>query len=110
MDDDTTSVIGAEPIGASELVGYQKDSIVSRQIIKRNACNITAFAFDQGEHLSEQTALFDAVAHVIEGEAAITAGGVTYSVQGGEVVLLRAHRPYSILAVTRLKLLTTTIS
>ena len=41
---------------------------------------MTLFAFDEGQSLSEHTAPFDAVAHVLEGEALITIAGVPLTV------------------------------
>jgi quercetin dioxygenase-like cupin family protein len=54
------------------LVDYQSSSVVSRTIIERNTGTVTLFAFDKGQGLSEHTAPFDALVHVIEGEGVIT--------------------------------------
>jgi len=37
-------------------VAYQKDNIVSREIIRQRNGTVTVFAFDQGQGLSEHTA------------------------------------------------------
>ena len=42
-----------------DLVSYQEGSVVSRQITKTEAGNVTLFAFDAGQELSEHTAPFD---------------------------------------------------
>ena len=42
------------------LVDYQPGAVVSRTILKRPSGTVTAFAFDEGEGLSEHTAAFDA--------------------------------------------------
>ncbi len=39
-----------------DLVSYQADAIVSRILLKRDAGNVTLFAFDAGQELSEHTA------------------------------------------------------
>jgi hypothetical protein len=39
-----------------DLVSYQVDAIVSRIVLKRDAGNVTLFAFDAGQELSEHTA------------------------------------------------------
>jgi quercetin dioxygenase-like cupin family protein len=41
-------------------VEYAKGSIVSKIISKNDAGNLTLFAFDKGQNLSEHTAPFDA--------------------------------------------------
>jgi len=66
---------GAEIAKAAELVNYQDGSVVSREIIKKPTGNVTIFAFDEGEGLSEHTAPFDALVHVLEGEAEISIAG-----------------------------------
>ena len=45
-----------------DLVDYQDGSIVSREIVRKPAGNVTIFAFDEGQGLSEHTAPFDALA------------------------------------------------
>ncbi|MFH1675895.1 MAG: cupin domain-containing protein, partial [bacterium] len=52
----------------ADLVEYQTGSVVSKQVIKKNTGNITLFAFDEGEGLSEHTAPFDAMVYIIDGE------------------------------------------
>lgn len=47
-------------VNVGELVTYQPGAVVSRTILKKPTGTITAFAFDQGEGLSEHTAAFDA--------------------------------------------------
>ncbi|HLE36984.1 MAG TPA: cupin domain-containing protein [Candidatus Acidoferrales bacterium] len=58
-----------------ELVAYQECSVVSRTLVKRDSGNVTLFAFDEGQGLSEHTAPFDALVQILEGEAEITISG-----------------------------------
>ena len=51
---------GAEVAKAAELVNYQDGAVVSREIVKKPTGNVAAFAFDEGQGLSEHTAPFDA--------------------------------------------------
>jgi len=67
------------------------------------------FAFDEGQGLSEHTAAFDAVAHVLEGEAEITVSGKALRAMAGEAVLLPANQPHSLRALSRFKMLLTMI-
>jgi hypothetical protein len=51
-----------------DLVRYQSGSVVSKVILKQKGGNVTAFAFDAGQELSEHTAPFDALVSVMSGE------------------------------------------
>ena len=56
---------GAQAAKVVELVSYQDGSIVSREILKKPTGTVTAFAFDEGQGLSEHTAPFDALVQVL---------------------------------------------
>src|SRR6478752_10676191 len=100
---------GAVPIGTLALTAYQDGAVVSRTLLKRGGGTITLFAFDEGQGLSEHTAPFDAVAHVLEGEAEITIAGTPLRSTTGELVLLPANQPHAVHARTRFKMLLTMI-
>jgi quercetin dioxygenase-like cupin family protein len=70
---------------------------------------MTLFASDEGQALSAHTAPFDAVAHVLEGEAEITIAGTALNVPAGEMVLMPANQPHAVHARTRFKMLLTMI-
>jgi quercetin dioxygenase-like cupin family protein len=92
-----------------DLVSYQADAIVSRIVLKRDAGNVTLFAFDAGQELSEHTAPYDALVQVMDGEAVITVGGRPYRLGTGEMLLMPAHQPHALKAVSRFKMLLTMI-
>jgi len=94
---------------ASDLVAYQADAVVSRSVIKQPAGNVTLFAFDAGQELSEHTAPYDALVQVLEGEAEITIGTQAHRVRTGEMILLPARRPHAVRAAARFKMLLTMI-
>jgi quercetin dioxygenase-like cupin family protein len=66
---------------------------------------MTVFAFDEGEGLSEHTAPFDAAVYMLEGEAEIRIEGTPYSVREGEMIIMPAHKPHALKAITRYKML-----
>jgi quercetin dioxygenase-like cupin family protein len=107
MSEDTPKIEGieAEPANAAGVVGYADNLIVSRNIFKNPTCTIIAFAFDEGLGISEHTAPFDAVAQALEGEAEIRLNGIPYNIQSGEIMLLPAHRPHTITAISRFKMI-----
>jgi quercetin dioxygenase-like cupin family protein len=92
-----------------ELASYQDGAVVSRILLKRAGGSVTLFAFDGGQSLSEHTAPFDAVAHVLEGEAEITIAGKPLEVSAGETVLMPANQPHAVKARTPFKMLLTMI-
>ena len=99
----------AAPVSPLDLTAYQEGAVVSRTLLTRGGGTITVFAFDEGQGLSEHTAPFDAVAHVLEGEADVTIAGQPLKVSAGEMVLMPAHQPHALLAHTRFKMLLTMI-
>jgi quercetin dioxygenase-like cupin family protein len=90
---------------AVDLAAYQPGSVVSREIIKKKTGTVTAFAFDESEGLSEHTAPFDALVHILDGVAEITIGGVPRLVKSGEMILMPAGVPHALKAVERFKML-----
>lgn len=93
----------------AELVGYQNGSVVSREMISKNAGTITMFAFDEGQGLSEHTAPFDALVYVFDGEAEVSISGKPLRVKQGEIVIMPANQPHALKAVKRFKMMLTMI-
>jgi quercetin dioxygenase-like cupin family protein len=93
----------------ASLVNYQPGSVVSRTIIKDSAGTVTLFAFDEGEGLSEHTAPYNALLHVLEGEAEVTISGNTNLLNQGEAIILTAGKPHAVKASKRFKMLLTMI-
>ncbi|HWP37274.1 MAG TPA: cupin domain-containing protein [Gemmatimonadales bacterium] len=89
----------------SDLVRYQPGAVVSRTIVKRTTGTVTAFAFDEGEGLSEHTAAHDALVIGIEGEAEITIAGAPHRVGAGHLLLLPARQLHALKAHSRFKML-----
>ena len=100
---------GGTAVAPLGLVSYQDGAVVSRILIKRGGGTVTLFAFDEGQSLSEHTAPFDAIAHVLEGEALITIAGVPLTVPAGDIVLMPANQPHAVVAPKRFKMLLTMI-
>jgi quercetin dioxygenase-like cupin family protein len=88
---------------------YQEGAVVSRTLVHRATGTVTLFAFDEGQGLSEHTAPYDALAHLLEGEAEIVISGKPLRATAGEVVLMPAHQPHSLKALSRFKMLLTMI-
>ncbi len=94
-----------EKAALASLVSYQPGSVVSRTVVDEDAGTITLFAFDEGEGLSEHTAPYDALLHVLEGDAEVTISGSASRLGGGEATILPAGKPHSVRALARFKML-----
>jgi quercetin dioxygenase-like cupin family protein len=94
---------------AADTIEYSEGGIISKQVLKNEAGNISLFSFDKGQGLSEHTAPFDAVVQVLEGEAQITIGGTRFSVRKNESIIMPAKVPHALLADERFKMLLTMI-
>ncbi len=96
-------------LSLAEMVAYQEGSVVSRQITKAEAGNVTLFAFDAGQELTDHTSPFDALLHVLEGRAEIKIAGRAYELSAGEAIIMPAGQPQSVKAGVRFKMLLTMI-
>ena len=99
----------SEILHMAELVSYQDGAVVSRQITKAETGNVTLFAFDKDQELSEHTAPFDALVHVLDGEAEIKISGKAFKLKTGEAIIMPANEPHAVKALTRFKMLLTMI-
>ena len=96
-------------LNLSQLVDYSDGGVISKQVLKSNAGNITLFSFDKGQGLSEHTAPFDAMVQVLDGEVEIRIGGNPILLKQGETIIMPANISHALLAVERFKMLLTMI-
>lgn len=89
----------------SNAINVQDKSIVSRQIIKKPNGNVTLFAFDKDESLTEHTSPYEALVQIVEGRMTITIGGNPYNVEEGELILLPPNIPHGLVALEKTKML-----
>ncbi|HPP62016.1 MAG TPA: cupin domain-containing protein [Anaerolineales bacterium] len=93
----------------ADLAAYQEGSVVSRQIVKADAGNVTLFAFDADQELSEHTAPYDALVHILDGEAEVRLDGVPHALSAGDAIVMPANIPHALRAVKQFKMLLTMI-
>jgi len=105
MEMDAEKSLVGRVLKLGELLSYQEGSIVSRTIIDRKTGTVTLFAFDEGQGLSEHTAPYDALVHVVDGEAEITISGRRFRVRQGEIVIMPANEPHSVSASKKLMMI-----
>ena len=89
----------------SELVSITEGATVSKILNKNRNGNITLFAFDKGENLSEHTAPFDATVIIIEGSAKITIDGKDVLLKEGQMIIMPANIPHALEAIEPFKML-----
>ncbi|WP_419034435.1 cupin domain-containing protein [Dysgonomonas gadei] len=92
-------------LNLSQLVDYSDGGVISKQVLKSNAGNITLFSFDKGQGLSEHTAPFDAMVQVLDGEVEIRIGGNPVLLKQGETIIMPANISHALFAVERFKML-----
>ena len=90
-------------------VDYSGGGIVSKNVIKKDTGNVSLFAFDKGEGLSEHTAPFDALVQVIEGVAEIIIERKSFQLVSGESIIMPANIPHAVKAPERFKMVLTMI-
>lgn len=92
-------------LNLADFIDYQNESVVSKTIIKKDTGNVTLFAFDKGQGLSEHTAPFDAVVYIVDGEAEIIISGKVNVVKNGEMIIMPQNQPHALKALKRFKMI-----
>lgn len=91
----------------TELVDVAPGAIVSRVLASSGGGNVTLFAFDQGQGLSEHTAPFDALVQVVDGCLELKIGSAEVRVGVGEIVRMPANIPHALHATEPSKMVLT---
>lgn len=89
----------------ARVVDYQDDSIVSKEVVKKETGTISFFAFDAGQGLSEHTVPYDALVFVQDGEADVIISDETFRVSAGQMIIMPADEPHRIHAPVRFKMM-----
>jgi quercetin dioxygenase-like cupin family protein len=97
--------LGAQVLKLADLVDYQNNSVVSREIVRKNTGTVSLFAFDEGQGLSEHTAPFDALVYILDGEAEIVISQKPFHVNKGEMIVMPAQQPHAVKATKKFKML-----
>jgi quercetin dioxygenase-like cupin family protein len=97
--------MSAEVLKLIDTVDYQEGAVVSSTLIKKERGTVTLFAFDKGQGLSEHTAPFDAMVHVIDGKAEVSISGKPLILEKGDMVVMPANEPHALKALDRFKMM-----
>jgi len=88
-----------------DAIAYQAGAIVSRKLASAPGGNVTLFAFDAGEELSEHSTPHTALLQVLDGEAEIRIDGLAHRVSAGEAIVLPPGHPHAVKATGRFRML-----
>lgn len=83
----------------ASLITPTADGIASRILAKTSGGNLTLFAFDAGQGLTEHTSPFEALVLVLEGACTLTIGGTPVRATAGTIVRMPADIPHAVDAV-----------
>jgi len=92
----TDALAAAEALELSSLVNSTEKGIASRVLAKTGGGNLTLFAFDANQGLSEHTSPFDAIVLVQEGELVLTIGEKVVNATPGTIVRMPANVPHAL--------------
>jgi quercetin dioxygenase-like cupin family protein len=91
-----SSIPAAEALLLAELITPTAGGIASRVLARNGGGNLTLFAFDAGQGLSEHSTPYDALVLVLEGELTLTIGGTPVTATPGSVVRMPAAVPHAV--------------
>jgi quercetin dioxygenase-like cupin family protein len=92
----TQMIPPADVLLLHSLITPTAQGIASRILAKTSGGNLTLFAFDQGQGLTEHTSPFDALVMVLEGSLTLTIGGTPVRATPGTVVCMPADIPHAL--------------
>ena len=99
----------AKKFSLAESITYADGAIVSKVLLKNDQGNLTLFAFDKGEMLSEHTAPFDAMVQLLDGKAEIIIDKKSHILVVGESIIMPANITHALTAIEKFKMLLTLI-
>ena len=95
----------AEALLLQSLVTPTEQGITSRVLARSAGGNVTLFAFDAGQGLTEHTTAFDALLLVLDGALDLTIGGTPVHAGAGSIVRLPANVPHAVDAPSAARML-----
>lgn len=102
---DSQMIPPAEVLPLQSLVTATPQGIASRVLAKAAGGNVTLFAFDSGQGLTEHTSPFDALVMVLEGALTLTIGGKPVRATPGTLVRMPADVPHGLDALEPARML-----
>jgi quercetin dioxygenase-like cupin family protein len=100
-----TTLPASESLRFENLIAYAPHGIASRVLAKTGGGNVTLFAFEKGQGLTEHTSPFDALVFILEGAMTLTIGGKPVKAPAGGVTRMPAGIPHGLEADERTRML-----
>jgi quercetin dioxygenase-like cupin family protein len=88
----------AAAVPLTSLIEIASRGIASRVLAKAAGGNLTLFALDAGQEISEHTTPFDALVMVLEGSVVLTIDGAAIEAVPGTIVRMPAGAPHAVAA------------
>jgi quercetin dioxygenase-like cupin family protein len=85
-----------EALSLESLITPTPEGIASRILSKAAGGNMTLFAFDEGQGLTEHSSPFDALVLVLDGALNLTIGGTLVRAVPGTIVRMPADVPHAL--------------
>lgn len=95
----------AETLQLHSLVTPTEHGIASRILAKTGGGNLTLFAFDAGQGLTEHTSPYEALVMTLEGTLILTIGGKPVTATPGTIVRMPGNVPHAVDAPERARML-----
>jgi quercetin dioxygenase-like cupin family protein len=95
----------AEALPLASMVATAEQGISSRILCKTTGGNVTLFAFDVEQVLTEHTSPFEALVMVLDGALILTIGGTAVRATPGAIVRMPAGVPHAVEAVEPARML-----
>lgn len=92
-----------------ESIEYSSGGVISKQVLRKKSGNVTLFSFDQFQGLTEHTSPFDAMVHILDGEAEIKINGEPHILKTGDCIIMPANVPHALHATEAFKMVLTMI-
>jgi quercetin dioxygenase-like cupin family protein len=99
------TLAAAEALALHSLITPTEHGIASRILSKTAGGNMTLFAFDAGQGLTEHTSPFEAFALVLDGSIALTIGGIRVTATPGTIVRMPATVSHALEATEQSRML-----
>lgn len=93
----------------NDSIHYNDNAIVSKHILKKDNGNVSLFAFDKGEGLSEHSTPFDALVYIVDGKADIIIDGQSHIIEANQSIVMPANIPHALKAIEAFKMVLTMI-
>ena len=98
MGSGTTTIPAATVLALESLITPTAHGIASRVLARNAGGNVTLFAFDAGQELTEHTSPYDALVIVLEGALSLTIDGSPVQPEVGDIVRMPANVPHAVQA------------